>query len=496
MTEGLRIAAAIRMSPPPLRADAVIIGGGFAGLALARELGTCHAGRVVVVEAGPAAGLDHYRWVNDPAAADRLWLSPETDEYFARPYRSCDASFQTIAGLRRRLGGRSLYWHGVSLPIEERALRQGWPEAAISDLTKSWADSESLYQRATAELITWMDGTPLATGRTVRLAGRQFTQAPRAVRRSRGGSRWKAYSPIERWSGSAEVYCDCQVNGLILGDGSMRGVDFTWHGSRRTILAPTVILAAGTIENSRLAIQALVAAGSLDEPQLTGLVDKVAQGFVMVCDPWKIPGELRNAARAGVVFMRAGDAALRSNFFLAARMNNRGLAVFDCYVLGEQLPGETGRVRCELADGWPWSVRVSCDLGPQDRALVTAQRGELQELHDELRRATGAKSRKLTFEPRFGSPDLSERLCAGDVLSAEAQALTYSFPLGSEQHEAGTLPLGGPLLGEDSQFRAVRGLFASGPCTFPRTGAANPVLTILALSARIAATASGSRRGG
>jgi choline dehydrogenase-like flavoprotein len=86
----------------------------------------------------------------------------------------------------------------------------------------------------------------------------------------------------------------------------------------------------------------------------------------------------------------------------------------------------------------------------------------------------------------FGSGDLPQRLMAGDEFTAPGVPVSYSFPLGSEQHEAGTLPLGGPVVDERSQVRAIGGLFAAGPCTFPRGGAAHPVMTIMALSVRLA----------
>jgi choline dehydrogenase-like flavoprotein len=64
--------------------------------------------------------------------------------------------------------------------------------------------------------------------------------------------------------------------------------------------------------------------------------------------------------------------------------------------------------------------------------------------------------------------------------------VTYSFPLGSEQHESGTTPFG-RVLADDHQFHVLRGVFAAGPSAFPRAGAANPTMTILALGRRLGA---------
>jgi len=74
-----------------------------------------------------------------------------------------------------------------------------------------------------------------------------------------------------------------------------------------------------------------------------------------------------------------------------------------------------------------------------------------------------------------------------DPSSAPGAVCTYSFPLGTENHEAGTLPLGS-ILDDDHQFRGLAGLYAVGPAVFPRAGAANPALTILALASVLQAS--------
>ena len=61
-----------------------------------------------------------------------------------------------------------------------------------------------------------------------------------------------------------------------------------------------------------------------------------------------------------------------------------------------------------------------------------------------------------------------------------------SRPLGAVDHEAGTLALSA-VVEEDGELAKGSGIFVVGPATFPRSGAANPSLTILALAARSAA---------
>jgi choline dehydrogenase-like flavoprotein len=71
----------------------------------------------------------------------------------------------------------------------------------------------------------------------------------------------------------------------------------------------------------------------------------------------------------------------------------------------------------------------------------------------------------------------------------------YRCPLGTVDHEGGTLALGSECVGASSELRELPGVFVGGPCLFPRAGAANPSLTTLALGAYVAGQVE-ARRGG
>jgi len=77
------------------------------------------------------------------------------------------------------------------------------------------------------------------------------------------------------------------------------------------------------------------------------------------------------------------------------------------------------------------------------------------------------------------------------VLNAEpGRPIAYCAPLGSVDHEGGLTPLG-DVLHESGEVSGISGLFVVGPGTFPRSGAANPSLTTLALARRTARTIAG-----
>lgn len=474
----------------PESVDLLIVGAGMAGLATAAEVETHSGPRTLVVEAGPDAGQDHFRWAFGEEQANTQWLHPETDPWFWRPYTTTGSSFMGLAGLRRRVGGRSLYWHGVTLPMEPWALRDPrWPEEVIHDLTVSWDGGDPLFSRVEQTLAQWAygpDRVALGTGHTLELGTYRFQETPQAVQRSGSDGRWRAYSPLDQWSGRTEIRQDCHVLGVTVDGGRATGVQVRYDGEIRHIRAAKVVLAAGTIENTRLAVQALHDCEVLRTPSLSGLVDKVVFGSVLTFDPDSVPPELLRAAHERRFLVSACDDSLRSNLFLRLFVNKFGVLVVDAWLMGEQTPGPSGTVTCRPTDQWPWPTTVDCALGSEDEQLVRAQQAELQGLSDELGALAGMPGRVLEFDD-FGSPDLPKLLMAADAIEKPSAPWTYSFELGYEQHEAATLPLGG-LLDSDGQFKDVQGLFATGPAVFPRTGAANPTMTILALARRLGKT--------
>jgi choline dehydrogenase-like flavoprotein len=486
----------IRTDDPPAAADAVIIGGGMAGLAVAAEAEQRGLG-CVVIDAGPADDLRHYRAAYDEPDALRVWLNPESDQHCWRPWTSSGLSYTGVSALRRRVGGRSLYWHGVTLPMDAWALESpAWPRAVVHDLTVSWDGGAPLYSRLDRELAVWAKGPGASTlggARDVCFGDYEFCQAPLAVRRyTQDPARWEAYSPVEFWrgrpTGSARTVLvpSTRALGLLLTGDRVSGVRVQTGSSVRTIAAQRVVMAAGTIENSRLAIQALADSGQSAEPSLAGLADKVAYGFTAAIAMGALPTDFAQAASRGAFCFRACEPWLRSNMFLSMYCNASGVAVLDVWLLGEQSGDPAGQLRCDASAPWPWPVRLDAVLGDDDRRLAALQQAELNRVWNQFVQVAGLSYRPLRFPPGHGSANLPDVLLGPRSATAAAEPVTYSFPLGSEQHESGTTPFG-RVLADDHQFHALRGVFAAGPSAFPRAGAANPTMTILALGRRLGA---------
>ncbi len=493
----------------PDQANIIIVGGGLVGLEIAKELDRLGKPGVLVLEAGPAEELSHINAVNDADTALRCWLDPAADKYFWRPWISeSEPHYAGIAGLKRRLGGRSLCWHGVVLPIEKWALTAPWwPREVVDDLTHSWLGGASLYKQVSAELTAWQAAGGIdqdAELPPLRVGNYRFSMTPQAVRdvSSTRSRYWEAYSPLAYWKrqGTPEVggvlrtphtliIPRVEVLSIRLEEGRVSSVQAR-HGSNQfveDIRCSVVVLAAGTIESTRLAIQALSEVAPPNNMQLDGLVDHIVQGFVATLDPAAVPSDLSSLAVREPFYFAPCEDRSRSNLFVRVYSNEVGALVVDVWTMGEQLPSSHGVVQCVPSSEFPWKTLVHAGLTNSDWEVIHQQRSELQAFWTAFCNLIGRAGSTLEF-PDFTTAErtLSDVLPGLATAKPASEPITWTGPLGSEYHEGCTLPIG-RLLDSAHEFMAVKGLFAGGPCTFPRMGAANPSLTSLALARRLAA---------
>lgn len=492
----------------PAHCYAVVVGGGLAGLELAKSLEAQGGGDVIVLDAGPADDLRHVNTAQSPDAALRLWLEPHTDPTFTRPWTPLTPPHFTLgAGLRRRLGGRSLYWYGVTLPIEPWALAEPWwPAEVIADLRDSWRGGDSLYRRVEHDLALWRAAgagpVPAEEAPAGQVAGLTLRATPAAIRPSvLDPDRWYAYSPLDAWRDPetgeerrsperVRIYSDTEVLHVRTRNGGVHSVQArcTATGTQVSVRTSHVVLAAGTLENSRLALQALhEVAPAAGAPRLTGLNDHIVQGFFLRLGR-KRAEKLLSVSRPGNYFTPCEP---RSNLFYESVPLPGGEVLVDVRVSGEQMPSASNYVEVAPSTQYPWAYRVNAGTSAEDRALIAAQRAVLQAVWDDLAARTDCCGSLLEFGD-FDNPLRTNAHVLPEAIGAavEGEAVTWSSSLGFEDHEGGTLPLG-TVLTERQELKAVQGLFAAGPAVFSRAGAANPVLTTLALSRRLASHLAG-----
>ncbi|MYT82960.1 GMC family oxidoreductase [Streptomyces sp. SID8364] len=487
-----RAAASGPSGPLPREAGTVIVGGGLAGVELATALAEQGAEDVVLLEAGPGGDLAHIHLAHPQAAATEIVFAPERDPYFHRPWRSgAPPHYTGISGLRRRLGGRSLYWHGVVLPLEDWALHPpGWPAEIVAELTTGVGGAPSWYDRVTEHLTDWSGGglwDPAQPARTS-IGGQEFRALPRACRRRPGTDRWEAYTALDAWRGpdgdvtppaGVRVHCDTEVLAVDVRGGRARGVlARLGDGDVSRIAAHTVVLSAGTVESTRLAALALTDAGALPSPRLGGLADHIVQGFVvrLPADRLPPPGS----------YHLPTDPVLRSYLRVDVHDDGPGRALLDVRVTGEQLPNEGSVVECEPSDEPFPRASVRTGLLPEDHKMISGQRDLLRDFWAATARELGEPSAPLEFTGYGDTERDNTRVLPDRTRSQSAgRPETWSSLLGTEDHEGGSLPLG-RLLDTRHAFTALPGLHAAGPAVFPRLGAANPSLTTIALSRRLA----------
>ncbi|WP_145570891.1 GMC oxidoreductase [Yersinia bercovieri] len=477
--------------------NVLILGAGMSGLELAKHLNLRSVKNIVVIDVGPTGDCRHINVGDEYQYADEFWKNEESDKYAFRPWRSLsEPHFSKGSCLRRRVGGRSLYWHGVILPIEADALKF-WPTQIVSDLTEAWLDGPPLYTQVQSEILAWAEKSHNADD-SFKFANFEFEITPQAIRNMGSSDRWEAYSPLSYWTEAGpsdtlppiisgyEAIAIMIKNGYCIG-AKLRNIE---SNEIHHVLADKCVLALGTIENSRLAAQALYDSGHLIEKKMTGLVDHIVQGFNVTLEYHAVPIMIRALIEKhpDTIFFSRSLSGERFNLFFTLSQSSFGVEL-EVWAMGEQIPSIDGFIKVE-SDYDVIPLSISCHLTNEDNILIHKEQDELNIFWHEICQQIKIPFAPLDFDGGFSV----HARTMGDVyyeFHSPSRNVNYNVPatwispLGTENHESSTLPLGG-ILNEKHKFNNINNLYAIGPSTFPRPGAANPSLTTLALSRRLA----------
>ena len=254
-------------------ADLIVIGGGLAGLTLAREwAGTGRA--VAVIESG---GKTFDPAVQDLYKGEGVQRGPGAEKPF-------DAYLHESR--RRMLGGSGNVWGGKCVPLDPADFAErdwvpgsGWPvsRASLQPYYDRACDLLEIPRFPPGETAPDWPGRPiLELGRPRRFfsAPRHFTKYTGLVD-AEGFARWCA-TPAE--AANVTVYLDANVTELKLSPDRRRieRLDIAClDGKRLTAQGRTYVLAVGGIENARL----LLASNSVDPRGVGNGADLVGRYF-------------------------------------------------------------------------------------------------------------------------------------------------------------------------------------------------------------------------
>jgi choline dehydrogenase-like flavoprotein len=478
-----------------IEADLVIIGGGLAGLAIARQWAGSGK-RVAVLESGGReidqeiqalyAGVGVMR---APGAANR-----QIDEYL-------------IQSRVRALGGSGNVWGGKCVPLDEADFaRRDWLDRTGWPVTR--AQMQSFYDRA-CDLLQidrfnrdW-DATPEPDRAPLRING-DFFSAPRRFSQVSGYAdrpRFDAFcGEFVEASENITIYLHANVTKIAQRGGRVRELDVAClNGHRHTARARHYVLATGGIENVRLLLASggignhsdllgrcfmgHVTFGVFEDPGGLNTMLAVSDGQTMslYADSGRtvthcvLATTLEGQRRFGTGNFTttlanpsappgAEDAALLA---LAARLDANGASArhYPCFFMSEQLPNLESRITLlpEHSDalGTP---RVFLDWVYSERDMANLERS-IAALGD----AMGAEGKGRVRWPVERSQLLSL--------------------LNTSRHHMGTTRMSpnpdDGVVDENCRIHGVRNLYVAGSSVFPTSGIANPTLTLIALAMRL-----------
>lgn len=449
--------------------DAVIIGGGTAGLATAISL--YEAGlKIAVLEAGPAPFLTHISNTDLRFAPELLRNLRNVTRY--APKLAGGGTFGNNYGC---LGGRGLFWNGAA-PRFSAADFAGWPIGA-ADLEEDYRWAEAQFRVGTAMGRTAIGQRLIAQ---LRDAGLDAEPGPFAAdidnlyhgRLSAGIA--SALGPFFRSCGDAlaagtvRLAIDTIAQQVVVEGGKATGVvAATGTGAPVMIASRAVVLAGGGFESIKLAALS-------DVPDPDGRIGRGVQEHLFYS--------------AMLDTVSAYDPALRDSAIIFVRALSQDAHQWELHVPGNRL------FAIDALE--PWSPTASPDYQVMIRAFAATEKRDANRVEAA---AGGLGSVTVHFTHSQADEDAKRRIAddAERLCSAIGATAAGGPPIGSTErfrapgssyHEAGGLDMGDDpntsVTDALGRFHHVPNLVSSDAAAFPRIGATNPHLTILAIARR------------
>jgi len=468
-----------------LETDVCIIGGGAAGISMAREW----AGSSLDVTLLESGGL----------ASDPRTQALYRGRVFGRSY------FRLDEARTRHFGGSTNCWHGMCRPLdpldfEERAWvpGSGWP-FGLAELRPHYERAQRVCGLAAFEYGAerWtLEGEPPIAFTDDAIESRVFQIAPRRFASLYGQA-------LER---ARNVNVQLNANLIELeADADARRVEraqvATLAGGRFAVRARHFVLATGGIENARL----LLASRGVRSAGLGNDFDLVGRHFMehphLVAGAW-----LPSSASIPIGFYRprrAGEIHVAGLLTPSARVQReeRILSFASFFSRAAELPDFEGRLTRFIAemDGAPdpasravfFMNEVEQAPNPWSRVRLTEERDALGVPRVQLEwRLSPIDKRTLWQGQRLLARSLGRAGLGRLQVLLEEDEHSWPANLGGGRHHMGTTrmhvdPRHG-VVDANCRVHGVANLHVAGSSVFPTSGSANPTLTLIALALRLA----------
>ncbi|NQE64267.1 GMC oxidoreductase [Caulobacter sp. RHG1] len=481
-----------------IEADLVIIGGGMAGITLAKEL----AGGPLKVALLESGGLEIDMEVQALYAGSAVQKAP------GQPDRPFDD--YPIQSRVRALGGSGLVWGGKCAPLDPADFAKrpwiahsGWP------ITRQ--QMQPYYDRACdlleiprfpLEMVrpTEPERQPLALD-----PADGFFPAPREFSKFSGGADKTAFDRFRTDFAQAPnitVYLHANVTRIRREADRITGLDVgCLSGQRHTAIAQRYVLAVGGIENVRL----LLASDNLGNRY--DLVGRFFQGHVTYSNDGdaETEGSAVAIARKTPMDLYAPSKRMAAYCVIGADLSaqqrlktgNFTATLFKATFSGPEtkVGADTrtiGKTTAQDGDGQLLGYFAMAEHFPHPESRVT--------LDPEHKDPLDMPRVRLTWTYAAKDHDDLVRSVEGlsDALGASGEGrMCWSIPRGqllaissASRHHMGTTRMHADprkgVVDADLRLHEARNLYVAGSSVFPTSGIANPTLTILALVMRLA----------
>jgi choline dehydrogenase-like flavoprotein len=529
--------------------DIVIVGGGSFGGALAQHLlysDKFRGHRILVLEAGPFLLAEHSQNLPTlglfPPGPTTVDPGVPRAEVWGLPWRSDDPT--GFPGLAYCVGGRSLFWGGWSpelLDAEMPAAR--WPMQVVQDL-KSRYFGEAAVQIGVDETNDFIfgdmhdalrkllfdgiaankvsDAIPLAQLPTPRwpsgASGIEKLEAPLAVQ---GRAPRAGFFPLNKFSSvplimraSRQAWSeapndDVKKRVMVIPNCHVTRLEtFTTQGVAQVTAVSTnqgqiqvpqrgvVVLAAGTIESTRLALESF--GGTIGYDLIgTNLISHMRSNYSFRLPRAVVPNLPGRDLQASALFVKCrkphADGTVSHFHLQITAAGMKGIGTNSEAELFQKIPDidtiDTFRQADE--DNIVMTVRAVGEL----QAGNAGNRVSLSNVSDEFSKRRAFVSVNPTqndLETWTAMDHASDQV--RNIFAAVAGAVDIPAPrrdgLGTTHHEGGTLRMGispqESVTTANARFHHAVNAYVVGPALLPTIGSPNPMLSGIALARRVA----------